>query len=260
MGDPFGNSSTKSSDDESVIPNSVWISDAEIYLANTENKDSTYALFAELNGPDNAEIKMVFGPRKHLHSVDILGDSNLSHQLFFENGKIIFSYHNDKSAHIEWLVAYANEKPYAAAAKNQGEWKAVHPQDIPINNRIIQLAEKQAKQYEDKELRHRYSYRIKESPETINGKFESRFSLSFAMNVRKGESIHLSLESANKTIYFIVEPNNGSNMEHRDWNGIASFTGDLNITVFSVDTNHDQSFTLKAQGVNPQNLAFSPTP
>lgn len=260
IGDPSGNSSTKLADNESIIPNSVWISDAKFYLADTDKNDSTYFLFSDLNSTDEAEIKMVFGPKKHLHSVDILGDSNLSHQLYFENGKIIFSHHIDKSAHIEWLVAYANERPYAAAAKNQGDWKAVHPEEIPINNHIIQLAEKQAKRYEEKELRHSYSYRIKESPETINGKFESNLSLSFAMNVRKDESVHLSLESTNKTIYFIVEPNNGSNMEHRDWHGVATSTGDLNITVFSVDSEPDQTFSLKAQTVSPQNLAFSPIP
>lgn len=260
IGDPSADSSTKTSDDESTMPNSVWITDAENYLNNTENRDSTYHLFSELNNTDNDEIRMTFGPRKKLYSVDILGDANLSHQLFFENGKIIFSYHKDKSADIEWLVAYANEKPYAAAAKNKTDWKAVNPLEIPINGRIIQLAQKQAKQYENKELRHNYSYRIKENPETINGKFNSSFSLSYAMNVRKGESIHLSLESTNNTIYFIVEPNNGSNMEHRDWSGVATFTGDLNITVFSVDTEKNQSFSLKARGVNPQNLAFAPAP
>ncbi len=203
---------------------------------------------------------MVFGSEKHLHSVEILGDANLSHQIFFENSKIIFSHHLDKSANIEWLVAYANEKPYASAVKNQGAWKAVHPEDIPINKQIIQLAQKQAKSYEEKELRHNYTHRIKKNQETIHGKFESNFSISFALNVRKGQSIHLSLESANKTIYFTVAPNNGSNMEHREWNGVATITGDLNITVFSVDSAHDQAFSLNAQCVSPQNLAFAPAP
>lgn len=260
IANPSGSSSKKTSDDETVIPNSVWISDAESFLVNTDKSDSSYALYSELNSPDEAEIKMIFGSDKHLYSVEILGDANLSHQLFFENGKIIFSHHIDKSEHIEWLLAYANEKPYAAATKNQDDWKAIHPEDIPINKQVIQFAEKQAKKYEDKELRHNYAYRIKKNPETINGKFESNFSLSFAMNVRKGESVHLSLESANKTIYFTVAPNNGSNMEHRDWHGVADSTGDLNITVFSVNSDPDQKFSLTVQSVSPQNLAFAPEP
>lgn len=255
---PSGNLSSIPTEEDSVIPNSVWISDAEYYVDNYEKKDSTYSLYADLNSPDAREIKMIFGPLKYLQSVEILGEANLSHILYFENRKVIFSHHIDSIAGIEWLVAYANEKPYAAAtSKNNGEWKAIHPEDIPLNRQIILYSVKQAKKFQEKEIQHSYAYRFMNNPETIDGKFDDDLSLMYTMNVRKGESLHLKLESENKTIYFTVSPNNGSDMEQREWKEVAGFTGDINITVSLVDSRQAHNFSLKAEGVTPQNQVFS---
>lgn len=237
-----------------VIPNSIWISDAESWRDLSRRRDNPYSLYFTLNDTLANELKLLIGSDHSVYSADILGIPGIAHTLYFENDKIVFSLHIDSVAKIKWFLAYANEKPYAAAAKSGKEWEAIHLEDIPIDLHLIQHAEEVAKRYEKKEREHDYAYRILNKEKIIKGKLDSSFSVSYALNVRKNEHIHLSLTSSDSPIFFTVSPNNGSNMEHRNWDGIAKRTGDLNITVSSVKIASNQAFSLRVKRANPRNL------
>ena len=237
------------------MPKDLWIADAENWTTLDLQKKEDYMLYSTYSNSDK-EIEMHFDPEKRLFLVRLLSDPKYTQNLFCEEGRIVFSNHTSKNDSSQWMAAYANGKAYAAAEKTSGEWRSRGIEEVPIDFAAVNAALKTAANYQHKELKQSYHSRFLDNQERITAAFNSEISLSFSLNVRKGDKVNIDLSDDSKDVYFIVEPNNGSNMEHSSWNGTAEKTGDMSIVVYSVNAEPGKKFTLKAKAT-PQNQAIA---
>lgn len=238
--------SDNQSDSSAVMPKDLWIADAENYTELDLNKKDEYKLYSTYSN-SNQEIEMHFDPEKRLFLVRLLNDPKVNQNLFCEEGRIVFSNHTNQMDSSQWMAAYANGKVYATAQKASGDWKSRGIEEAPIDFNAVNAALKTAAQYQRKELKQPYHSRFFDNQEKITAAFNTEISLSFSLNVRKGDKVNIDLTDDSKDVYFIVEPNNGSNMEHSSWDGIAEKTGDMSIIVYSVNAEPGKRFTLKAK-------------
>lgn len=238
-----------------VMPKDLWISDAQNWSELDLQKKEDYKLYSTYSNSDK-EIEMHFDPEKRLFLVRLLNDPTYTQNLFCEEGRIVFSNHINQSDSSQWMAAYANGKAYAAAEKTGNEWNSRGIEEVPIDFLAVNAALLTAADYQHKELKQGSHTRFLDNQERITAAFDSEISLSFSLNVRKGDKVNIDLTDDSKNVYFIVEPNNGSNMEHSNWNGIAEKTGDMSIVVYSVNAEPGNKFTLKATAT-PQNQAIA---
>ncbi|NEN23662.1 hypothetical protein G3O08_09125 [Cryomorpha ignava] len=243
--------STIEAEPASVMPKDLWIADAENWTNLDLKKKEDYKLYSTYSNSDK-EIEMHFDPEKKLFLVRLLNDPKFNQNLFCEEGRIVFSNHSTQNDSSQWMAAYANGKAYAAAEKAAGDWKSRGIDEVPIDFNAVNAALKTAADYQRKELKQSYHSRFLDNQERITAAFNSEISLSFSLNVRKGDKVNIDLTDDSKDVYFIVEPNNGSNMEHSSWDGIAEKTGDMAIIVYAVNAQPGKKFTLKAKAT-PQN-------
>lgn len=237
------------------MPKDLWIADAVNWTDLDLKKREEYRLYSTFANTGK-EIEMHFDPDRKLFLIKLLSDPNLEQNLFCEEGRIVFSNHSSLNDSAQWMAAYANGKAYAAAQKTSGDWKSLGISEVPIDFNAINAALKTADSYQQKERKHAYQGRFLDNLEKITATFNTEISLSFSLNVRKGDRVQIDLTDDSKDVYFIVEPNNGSNMEHRSWDGIAEKTGDMSIIVYSVDAEPGKEFTLKAKAI-PQNQVIA---
>ena len=230
--------------DTSFIPNSVWVSEAENWIGISDRLDSAYFLYASLDGFDGRELRMLFGPRNMLYTAEILGDSAFDYTLYFENQKVIFSRLFNRSENEEKLVAYANEKPYAAAVKKGQSWVPIHPEEFLIHPQLLSTAENRAKSYLRREQNRNKAFRVDQN-QTIEGQFTGKEGLVYLINLRKGEQLNLNLVSAPPDVFFRLSPDDGSGLDHRNWQGKVPHSGDVKITVFSVAEKPGSRFSLR---------------
>lgn len=244
-----------SPDSEEVMPEEFWISDAENWLNLDVKTKTQYTLYASIFDTKR-EVEMHFDSDRHLFLIRILNDPEYRHDLYCEEGRVAFSKHHSHNNDSAWLMAYANGKVYAAALKSNEKWKGILPGDVHLRPQLIDSALKSGIIYQNKEAVHPVSTRILESQSEIAGAFKDKISIPFLLNVRKGDHVSILLEDESKNAYFTIDSGKGSNMEHQGWKGIAEKTGDLAITVFSVEPKSDRKFTLKTK-ITPQNQDYA---
>ena len=237
------------------MPEEIWISDAETWL-NLDVKNKThYTLYASIFDTKR-EVEMHFDSDRNLFLIRILNDPGYRHDLYCEEGRVAFSDHHDQKNNAEWIMAYANGKVYAAALKLNEKWKGILPGDVHMRPQLIDSALKSGIAFQKKEITKQAPIRIFENQSAIAGVFKDKIAIPFVLNARKGDHIRIVLEDQSQKAYFTIDPGNGSNMEHQHWKGIADKTGDLAITVFSVDPKSDRTFTLKTN-ITPQNQDYA---
>ena len=243
-------------DSATVMPKDLWITDAENWIKVDLPQKEEYKLYATVSNSDE-EIEMHFDAEKKLFLIGLLNDPTFVQNLFCEEGRIVFSNHTNKLDGIQWMAAYANGKAYATARKTATDWKSCGIAETPIDFTTVYAALKTADSFQKKELKHTFHSRFLDNQHKITATFNKEISLSFSLNVRKGDKVHIALGDDSKDVYFIVEPNNGSNMEHSTWTGIAEKTGDMNIIVYAVNSAPGKQFTLKAMATSPQSQAIA---
>ncbi len=239
-----------------LLSNELWISDAQKWTDPSISKRTDYTLYSVLPGADE-EIEMHFDKDRKLFLIKTLSNNHLIDSLYCEDGRIVFSKHVDVKTKDEWLVAYANEKPYAAALKNENTWISSSVDNLSMDFNLINTGLEKALFYQKKELTKPYHYRILEEQDLITGVFKSEIALSFSINVRKGEEVSITLDDPPRGIYFTIKPNNGSDMEHIEWKGKVDATGDMTVTVFTVEPDPTQKFTLKTKISNRQTQGYA---
>lgn len=237
------------------MPEEMWISDAENWLNLDVKTKTQYTLYAPIFDTKR-EVEMHFDSDRHLFLIRILNDQGYRHDLYCEEGRVAFSEHYDQKNDAEWLMAYANGKVYAAARKSNEKWKGVLPGEVHLRPQLIDSALKSGIIYQNKEAAHPVPTRILEVQSEIAGQFKDEISIPFVLNVRKGDHINIRLDDKSENAYFTIDSGKGSNMEHQRWKGIADKTGDLAITVFSVEPKRDRKFTLKTE-ITPQNQDYA---
>lgn len=255
--EPLANDANRENKSEAFIPNSLWISEAEALYNKSQNTDSTYFLFSEVDTDDPNEIRMLFSREGKLISVERLTKTDQRQELFYENGKIAFLQLSDRRSNVAWLLAFANEKPYAAATRGSGRWTASNPDDISLDANLLAKIDREAKTFVKKEAARRYKDRFEGNADSHSAEFQSEGECLYVCNLRKGEKFEVNLSSPDPGIYFTLKPNNGSDMEHRSWTGTATESGDITLTVFTVNDEPGQKFTLSVKRINPRNQAFA---
>lgn len=243
------------SDSEEVMPEEVWINDAENWLKLDVNKETQYTLYAPIFDTKR-EVEMHFDSNRHLFLIRILKDPGYRHDLYCEEGRVAFSEHYDQNNDKEWLLAYANGKVYAAAQKSNEKWSGVLPGEVHLSPLLIDSALKSGIIYQNKEAAHPIPTRILKKQSEIAGAFKDKLAVPFVLNARKGDQINILLEDESKNAYFTIDSGKGSSMEHQRWKGIADKTGDLVITVFTVEPKSDRKFILKTE-ITPQNRDYA---
>ena len=242
-------------DNEEVMPEEMWISDAENWLNLDVKKETLYTLYAPIFDTKR-EVEMHFNSNHHLFLIRILNDPGFRHDLYCEEGRVAFSEHYDQNNNAEWLMAYANGKVYAAALKSDEKWKGISPGDVHLRPQLIESALKCGIVYQNKEAALLAPTRIFEDRSEIAGAFKDKISIPFVLNARKGDQINIQLDDESENAYFTIDAGKGSNMEHQRWKGLAVKTGDLAITVFSVEPKSDRKFKLKTE-ISPQNRDYA---
>lgn len=238
-----------------VIPEDIWIPDAENRLNIDIAKLTNYILYASLFDTKR-EVEMHFDSNRRLFLIRILNDLGYRHDLFFEEGRLAFSEHYDIDNNTEWIMAYANGKVYAAALKANEKWKGILPEEVHLRPQLIDSALSVGITYQNKEETSSLPGRILENRSEIASVFKHQSSIPFVLNVRKGDHISIHLEDASKNSYFTIDFGNKSQIEHQQWNGITDITGDITINVFSANPEVDRKFTLKTE-IIPQTRGYA---
>ncbi len=239
-----------------LLPSEVWISDAQHFADLYASKSTAYILYTSfLDG--EKEIEMHFDSERNLFLIRLIHGDAYEGNLYCEAGRLVFSEHESTVSGIEWMVAYANGKAYATAQKRDGKWISHRVEDAPIKFDAINAALLKASEFRKKEKEKTYYQRILENKKEVTATFNAKSSLSFLLNVRKNAKVKIDLINNPNAIYFIVDPNSTSNMEHQNWEGTADKSGDITITIFSIPSAANQSFTLKTRVITPQNQGYA---
>lgn len=218
-----------------IMPADIWVSDALHQIESLDTTSASYTVFKDF-GQKIGTSKLYFYEDHSLGKMSFSIDSTDIDEMYFENGKLIFSLHNRSKSTSPYIVAYANNKPYAAAVQDNGEqWKATNPNYLNLDLAFINEASLLAVQTESKEKNPDYVYRISQLNDTITRQLAPSLNEYFVMNVMEGDPIQFYLESESEDMFFTIGPKDGVNMERRNWKGDATKTGDLLITVFSTN-------------------------
>lgn len=229
-----------------VMPTDIWISEALHQIDSLDKTPATYNVFKDF-GAQIGTSELHFYGDNSLGKACFINDSVGVNEMYFENGRLIFSLHEQGPFDIPCIVAYANKKPYAAATKNEnGHWNATTPSALNMDLTFVDKASSLALQAESQEKNPDFVYRIRQLSDTIVRQLTPSLDEQFVMNVVEGDPIQLYLESDSEDVFFTIGPKDGVNMEQRNWKGNASKTGDLLITVLST-TSKSKNYTLIAQ-------------
>jgi hypothetical protein len=216
-----------------VMPTDIWIVEALQQIDSLDKIPETYSVIKDF-GEKIGTSKLHFYGDNSLGKAFFSRDSIGLDEMYFENGRLIFSLDKRGPYQTPCIVAYANKKPYAAAIKDKdGQWKATTPSKLELDILFVENASSLAIQAELEEKNPDYVYRIKQLGDTIIRQLAPALNEQFVMNVMKGDPIALYLKSDSENVFFTIGPKDGVNMERRNWKGNASETGDLLITVFS---------------------------
>jgi len=231
------------------LPKDIWTPHAlEVILACDSQKE-WLKLYGEIQ-EQSALTTLFFNEKKQIYKILIEDGSQFIHHYYFQDGLLSFSSHLDKKKEDarNWLIAYAQNKPYTAATGIfQNE---IHEADlayIPINGLAVTNLVNYARSIEKSEKAEAMSQRLLASKEVRKDILEGETDKIFTRNVRKGEELRIKLDAKKQHLFFTISPNNGSNMEYRYWEGMMKHTGDIKITVFSSEEIKTEAFTLTVE-------------
>lgn len=191
-------------------------------------------------------LKITLDNNNEIHRVVQESAFGIERTYYFEKGKPAFSKVN-LSAQLSVISAYADKKPYAHALEDGSV-----PEDGMIDaamlspnalSELIRIAE----EFSLKEKTAAYDRRIDGFTNGISDSLRKDNEFLALINVIKGERLRIDLVSGEPHVYFTVSPNNGSDMEHKFWQGEAPITGDLAIRVFAAEVIKNGAFSLKVE-------------
>lgn len=233
-----------------LMPIDIWLDNGLDQLDKIVFSDSSYQLFLSLE-LELKTLRLDFANKRVLQRAVFEDQDQIRTMLFFDKAKLTYSYHKEKSGR-EWMVAYANNKPYAAANFAEGEWRAVEPYIVPSDQILLSKAMKLSIQYAELEKKSPYQARILNDKWETFAEIEKKEALNYRLNVKKGEYISIALHQAPEHIFFTFSNQATPRMEYKTWSGAADSTGDLVIQVFSTAELRGKSeFTLKVNRQNP---------
>ncbi len=225
-----------------LIPNEMWIDEAFICIEQAKNYPTNYTLYSSIPDFEN-ELRVFFDTQKKVYKTEVFSAKKKICDLFFESNRVVYSLHKDTTSGLNWLVAYANEKPYAAALQNETEWEAVGPKDLAMKFDFVYASMAKSKKIVTREFNGLYS-RLAIDDKSISGTIAPISSQNYVLNVSKGTPLELALESERSNVFFTLGPKDGVNMEIQHWKGIISESGDLTISVFTLEADTNQNYTL----------------
>jgi len=238
---------------DSLMPTEVWLDSALDQLNNPSISDSSYQLFLSLE-PELKNLTLEFATNKELERVELEDQQEVKSTLLFDKNRLTYSYHREKSGR-DWILAYANNKPYAAALNENKNWKAVEPYVVPLDQALINKTLGIARQYANLEKEALYQRRILTENFEAKGEIEKKKALNYRINVKTGDFITVAIDDAPEHIFFTFANQAKSRMEYRKWSGAVDRTGDIIIQVFSAaETPEKDSFTLRVSHQNPAEL------
>ena len=224
------------------VSSDLWIENSRelIFQINSEIDRSTY--FAELPG-ENLSIEIVLNQNNEVSKVNVPLTPSLSKTLYFDFGRLSFA--QTEMDGVNYLLsAYADSKVYAHALPDGSTPSAAQIKLAELKEHTLQSIISLAQVYSRKEKKASHNIRITEREVSVNESVELQKDFTAVMNVKQGEKIEINLSSAEPHIYFTLSPSIGSDMEHRYWRGPATFTGDIEIRVFTAEDIKDVHFKL----------------
>jgi len=216
---------------DSLMPTKIWIDAAVDQINNSLHPDSTYQLFLNID-TEIPKVVLEFNTNNELKRAVLEGDRQITNTLYYDKGRLTFSHH-EYNSEGDWVIAYANNKPYAAAFNEQGSWKAIEPYVVPLDPDLMRKTKAIAKRYSEIEKAGGHKQRILADHAEIQDEVEKRKSVNYRINVREDEFISVSLKNTSEQVFFTFANQSSSRMEYKDWSGRVDKTGDLIIQVFS---------------------------
>ena len=236
---------------DSLMPTDIWLNTALNQINFSPNPDSIYEIYASLDSGLHTVI-MQFNTRRELKRAVIDDGENSQNTLVFDKGRITYSEHLSQSGQ-NWIIAYANNKPYAAAISESGSWKAIEPYVVPTNQDLLNRSKDLALRYASREMNMPATHRVLDDFAIIKDNIGDRESIYYYVNARKGDRLNIDLSNASSHIFFTFANQSASRMEFRNWSGTIDETGDLIIQVFAATKLEEKTpFTLS---INRQILA-----
>lgn len=229
----------------SLIPKEIWIDEALTCIESAEATPAKYVLKNALPRFRN-ELHVFFNQNKEVYKTEVFNAGNKVCALFFEGQRMVYSLHSENDSHPV-LVAYANEKPYAAAASSDTAWTATDPNQVKLNLPMISASNASSHQMEEKEQKANYLRRLNTKTDSVNSNIAPFDKHSYVVNASKGDKLHIDLESSSNNVLFTMGPIDGINMEVRNWEGEVSKTGDIRITIFTIEPDSAESYKLFTQ-------------
>ena len=226
----------------SYVSSDLWLDHARSLIAEISNTDNQKVFFAEM--PDNQSVLEISLDEKNRLTRVLQNDLlNREKEFYFEKGRLAFS-KIKLSDGYSILSAYADQIPYAHCYSDGGEPDQNLVRTLGLKNYEISAITRLAKEYALKEINHSYNIRIEGDQAKIVEKLNEENEFKVIMNVRKDERLKIQLASKARHVYFMLSPNNGSDMEHKFWRGPSPITGDITIRVFAAEEVSDKAFEL----------------
>lgn len=235
-----------------LIPTNIWINAANEKIQQSSHVFG-YNIFAQLETIAK-DMKLYFDDSKSIYQADLKDLDDSEHSLYFEENRIVFSKHIDKESN-QWIIAYALNKPYAAAQYDGMNWLAIDPKTIPLNKDLIVHSYKLALDYGALEKKEISSQRILSESAIVQGSLEENGSYIYTINAIEGDILNIRLENPLTNTFFTLSSDPASRMEHKAWAGKVKNTGDITIRVFSSNKEESQQFMLNIVKSSPENLA-----
>jgi len=216
---------------DSLMPTEIWLHRAVDEINNSLDPDSTYRIHLNIDS-DLSNVELEFNTNRELERAIIENQLKIINTLYYDRGRLTFSHHRENSG-TSWIIAYANNKPYAAALNENGNWKAIEPYVVPFDQVLLRKSTRLAQRYSEIEKIGAYEQRILVDHAEIHQKVEKRKPLNYRINVREGEFLNVNLENTSDQVFFTFANQSTSRMEYRGWAGSVDRTGDVIIQVFS---------------------------
>ncbi len=242
--------SSLGSDDDSVLNEftsdfvsvDLWLENSRELIKTKNSQVDQSTFYADLPG-DDLNIEIILDDENEVSKVNVPLTASLSKTLYFDYGRLSFS--ETKLDGENYLIsAYADGKAYAHALPDGSNASMSMINGMELKEQTLQSIIALAQRYSLKEKQAKHNVRIAEKEVSIQEAVSLEKDFTAVMNVKQGEKIDISLSSKEPHVYFTISPSFGSDMEHKSWSGPATFTGDIEITVFTAEDIRDGSFAL----------------
>jgi hypothetical protein len=219
-----------------AMPEELWLKDALEYVYEANSQPESLLLKAQV-AQNGITASIFFNNATEVYKLTVKDSLQSKHDYFFLEGLLSYSTHHLANPdEPSWLVAYAQNRPYAACANYEHETDRVNANytQAPLNMAEVREVVRLVELLEARENSHFYDKRVDGKREFIKDALSPDDTEKiYAVNTAKGDKLRVSLSSVSPYLFFNIFPNNGTNMEHKIWEGSATVTGDLVIKVFS---------------------------